>query len=162
GPVSGESDAEDSDHLAASVLIMKIWTRSVLRQLFRLHCVMLGVFITLTAHAQQPQLQPPQQNQQPYTLKVSTQLVIETVVVKDKDGKPLEDLTAKDFSVTEDGVPQAISIFEFQRLDDSIAPPPILPPASSITGTAPSAASNQISRERPGDIRYRNRRLIAL
>ena len=66
----------------------------------------------LTASAQQPQLQSPQKDQQPFTLKVSTQLVVETVVVKDKDGKAIEDLTAKDFAVTEDGVPQMISFVE--------------------------------------------------
>ena len=39
--------------------------------------------------------QPPAQNQQPFTLQVSTQLVIETVTVRDRDGKIIEDLTAK-------------------------------------------------------------------
>ena len=39
----------------------------------------------------------------------STQLVIETVSVKDKNGNPVEGLTAKDFTITEDGVPQTIS-----------------------------------------------------
>ena len=41
------------------------------------------------------------------TFQTGTQLVIETVVVKDKAGKAVEGLTAKDFTVTEDGVPQA-------------------------------------------------------
>src|SRR5262249_14899037 len=115
----------------------------------------------LNGSAQQPQSQTPQQSQQPYTLKVSTQLVIETVVVKDKDGKPIEDLSAKDFIVTEDGVPQTISVFEFQKLDDSLPTPPIQP-AATTTGGATPVAANQIAPERPGDIRYRNRRLIAL
>ena len=38
----------------------------------------------------------------------STQLVVETVSVKDKSGKPVEGLTAKDFVLTEDGVAQTI------------------------------------------------------
>src|SRR5438067_11524308 len=72
----------------------------------------------MTIHAQQPvpAQQPPGQAQQPFTISVRTQLVIETVVVGDKDGKAIEDLTAKDFSVTEDGVPQTISVFEYQKL----------------------------------------------
>src|SRR5215471_5972271 len=76
----------------------------------------------LTASAQQPQLQAPQKDTQPFTLKVSTQLVVENVVVKDKDGKPIEDLTAKDFTVTEDGVPQTISVFYIQKINDDLPP----------------------------------------
>src|SRR5215471_9255887 len=107
----------------------------------------------LTASAQQPQLQPPQQSQQPFTLKVSTQLVIETVVVKDKDGKPIEDLTAKDFTVTEDGVPQTISVFEFQKIQDEPVPPR---PAAAVAPEAAAPATvaepvKAITPEKPGD-----------
>jgi VWFA-related protein len=126
----------------------------------------------LTASAQQPQLQSPQKDNQPFTLKVQTQLVIETVVVKDKDGKPIENLTAKDFAVTEDGQPQQISVFEFQKIDDELQPPaptpaPATPEATATpTPAAPPAGGlkppNQVAPERPGEIRYRDRRLITL
>src|SRR5713226_2389674 len=66
--------------------------------------------------------------QQPTTFQTSTQLVIQTVNVKDKSGKPIEGLTAKDFTVTEDGVPQTIKFFEFQKLDEE-AQTPITTPA---------------------------------
>src|ERR1700694_5950114 len=62
------------------------------------------------------------QNTQPgggsgaFPLAVSTKLVIEGVNVKDKQGKPVKGLTAKDFTVTEDGVPQQISFCEYQEL----------------------------------------------
>src|SRR6266567_9421267 len=62
------------------------------------------------------------QQQQPFTIRVDTQLVVETVVVKDKDGKNLEGLIDKDFTVTEDGVPQTIRVFQFERLEDTPAP----------------------------------------
>src|SRR5260370_18777395 len=62
-------------------------------------------------------------HQQPFTIKVDTQLVVETVVAKDKDGKTIEGLTENDFIVTEDNVPQTISVFEFQKLYDTTAPP---------------------------------------
>jgi len=102
------------------------------------------------------------QQQQPFTIKIDTQLVVETVVVKDKDGKNLEGLTDKDFTVTEDGVPQTISVFQFQRLEDTPAP-------ASSGGAAQPAAEvvqpkipTQITAPPPGDSRYRDRRLLVL
>ncbi|MGB7763278.1 MAG: VWA domain-containing protein [Bryobacteraceae bacterium] len=96
--------------------------------------------------------------------QATTQLVVETVSVKDKNGKPIEGLTAKDFVVTENGQPQTISFCEFQQLDNTPAPPP--PPANVALLTQPKAApavtSTPIAPEAPGDIRYRDRRLLAL
>jgi TonB family protein len=43
-------------------------------------------------------------------------LVMETVTVSDKNGKNMEGLRANDFAVTEDGVVQTISVFEFQKV----------------------------------------------
>jgi VWFA-related protein len=106
-----------------------------------------------------------QQPQQPFTLQVNTQLVVQTVVVKDRDGKSIEGLTAKDFVVTEDNVPQTISVFEFQKFEDAPKPDPAAPAPAA---PAPPAATVQAARERQitpppsGDDRYRNRRLIAL
>lgn len=54
------------------------------------------------------------QDNQPHTatLTVNARLVVLDVVVRDKDNKPVTDLTAKDFRVFEDGVPQSIRSFE--------------------------------------------------
>ena len=60
-----------------------------------------------------------QQPSDPVTFKTSTQLVVETVSVKDKSGKPVEGLTAKDFTITEDGVPQTIKFFEYQKFEEA-------------------------------------------
>ncbi len=53
---------------------------------------------------------------------ISSQLVVEAVSVKDKNGNPVEGLTAKDFVVTENGVPQTIAFCEYQKLDNTPAP----------------------------------------
>jgi hypothetical protein len=65
------------------------------------------------------------ENKNPIT--VNTQLVVETVVVTDKKGNPIPNLTAKDFSVTEDGVPQRIAFFEHQSLPQTPNLAPITP-----------------------------------
>ncbi len=104
--------------------------------------------------------------------QANTQLVIETVSVKDKNGKPIEGLTAKDFTVTEDGVAQTIAFCEYQRLDEepTVTSPAAVPaPAPAVAAPAASAltagagvTNHQITPERPGDIRYRDRRLMAM
>ncbi|MBI4906423.1 MAG: VWA domain-containing protein [Acidobacteria bacterium] len=94
------------------------------------------------------------------TFQSTTQLVIETVVVKDKNGNPITGLTAKDFTITEDGVPQTIRFFEYQKLDESA---PVQPIAETVH-IEPYArlTKSQIAPEPPGDLRYRDRRLLAL
>src|SRR3977135_2496111 len=81
----------------------------------------------------------PQAAQQPQTaappvppFRSGTRLIVQTVSVKDKDGKPIEGLTAKDFTVTEDGEPQTIRFVEFQRLEEILktAPPVVHTPAN--------------------------------
>jgi len=54
------------------------------------------------------------QDDQPHTatLTVNARLVVLDVVVRDKNGKPVTDLTKDDFRVFEDGVPQPVRSFE--------------------------------------------------
>src|SRR3954454_20104400 len=68
----------------------------------------------------------------------STQLVVEIVSVKDKSGNIIEGLTAKDFTVTENGVPQTLSFVEFQKLADE--PAAALEPRGPASAPAPAAA----------------------
>ena len=105
------------------------------------------------SHAQQP-------TQQPFTIQVNTQLVVETVVVKDKDGKSIEGLSEKDFTVTEDGVPQTINVFQFQKLEETPLPSGVAAqrPAELVQPKIPA----QITPPPPGDGRYQNRRLLVL
>jgi VWFA-related protein len=107
-----------------------------------------------TAHAQQ---------QPPFTIKVDTQLVVEAVIVKDKDGKPIEGLTEKDFTITEDNVPQTISVFQFQRLDNTPVTGPIQPaqPAEPAAPTTVQPPPNQ-NTQPVAPLRYQDRRLLVL
>lgn len=102
--------------------------------------------LTLLAHAQ--------------TFRTTTQLVVETVTVKGKDGRPVTGLKAADFEITEDGVPQQIRYFEFQKLDTAA-------PIAPITDTRPASPfallpRTQILPPANGDTRYRDRRLLAV
>ena len=51
------------------------------------------------------------------TFRTGTRLIVQTVTVKDRDGRPIEGLTAKDFVVTEDDEPQTIAFVEYQRVE---------------------------------------------
>jgi VWFA-related protein len=95
-----------------------------------------------------------------YTLTAKSQLVVETVVVKDKQGKFIPGLSAKDFTLTEDGTAQNIRFCEQQDIGSAQRPAPSQGPEDikiykklSRTQIAPEAAENS---------RYKNRRLLAL
>jgi len=95
----------------------------------------------------------------PSTFSTSSQLVVETVNVKDKSGKPVEGLTAKDFTITEDGAEQAIRLFEYQKVPETVEPEPVIAANSQPLKRLPEA---QITSEKPGDLRYQDRRLLVL
>ena len=114
---------------------------------------------TFAARAQQIG-QNSQPGNNPPTFTTGTQLVVETVSVKDKQGNPVEGLAAKDFSVTEDGVPQAIRFLEYQKFPDQ---PGAAPPAvSERVHIYDKLGRVHISAEAPGGTRYKDRRLLAL
>ena len=123
-------------------------------------------FVMLAAAAVAAQ-QAAQQTAQPPTFRTSTRLVVQTISVKDADGKPVEGLTAKDFIVTEDGEPQTISFVEFQRLTTTPVATPVATAAPAATpapaprpspaSAVPPAADVGIATAPPGDLKYRNR-----
>src|SRR6185503_1397330 len=111
--------------------------------------------------------------QQAPVFRSSTLLIVQTVTVKDRKGKPIEGLTAKDFVVTEDGVAQDIAFVEYQKLDapplgaisletgvPAAAAPPVstAPPVAALTQVGDTLAAVPL----PGDTRYRGKRLIVL
>jgi len=103
--------------------------------------------------------------------ETTSQLVVEDVSVTDKNGKPIEGLTAKDFTVTEDGVPQTIKFLEAQKLLDTATPPPVSATAAKPLDSGRAkvdpvkvdpVTAVQITTETPGDLKYRDRRLLVL
>jgi VWFA-related protein len=95
------------------------------------------------------------------TFSASAQLVIETVAVTDKSGKPVEGLTANDFTVTENGAPQIIRFFDHQRFADAPSAPLTRSEHEDIH-IYDRLGRTQISRATPGNTRYKDRRLLAL
>jgi len=105
------------------------------------------------------------QNKSPggsYTLTVKSQLVVETVVARDKQGNPIGGLTAKDFTLTEDGVPQSIRFCEHETLGTNPLPLPPTPASQEDVKIYKRLGRTQFAPETPEDLRYKNRRLLAL
>jgi len=105
----------------------------------------------------------------PFEFKTTTQLVVLNLTIKDKSGAPVTGLTKKDFVVLEDGKPQDVDFAEFQKLDDTVmAPSPDEGPAVLVTreekpaDQPKSVTVNQIAPEKPGDIKYRDKRLMVM
>jgi VWFA-related protein len=98
----------------------------------------------------------------PFPISVATRLVVQTVAVTDKDGRPIEGLTKDDFILTEDNVPQTINVFEFEKLDDTALPRPSSPTPAAARGPVAPPSQLRINPVSPGDSRYQDRRLLAL
>ena len=96
------------------------------------------------------------------TIQTTVRLIIETVVVKDKKGDPIRGLTAKDFAVTEDGTPETIKICEEQTLTEASEPLPPQPAGTEDIKIYNRLAREQIAAESPGQVKYKDRRLLAL
>ncbi len=112
-----------------------------------------------------PQQVGQNQNQdqpQNFTIKVQSNLVVEAVEVKDKQGKFIHGLTAKDFTLTEDGVPQTIKFCEHEDLSETAKPLPPMDPATDNITVYNRLARESIAPETMDSERYKNRRLLSL
>ena len=104
--------------------------------------------------------QPPQP--QP-VFRSGARLNVVDVTVTDKQGKPIEGLTAADFILTEDNEPQTITQVAFQRVETGAAPlPPVATPPPPRASRATPTVQPTITGSTTGDVKYRDRRLLLL
>jgi VWFA-related protein len=119
------------------------------------------------------------------TFSTTRQLVVEDVIVKDKNGNPIQGLKPNDFVVTEDGKPQNIEVFQYESLETAALEQSPQPQqlqqrpavADASTASTPKTAApagqpaadavkpvttNQIAPEKPGDVKYQDRRLLVM
>jgi VWFA-related protein len=95
------------------------------------------------------------------TFSSTTSLVVVDVTVRDKSGKLVEGLKQNDFTLLEDGKPQKISVFEFEKLAIDPAPPE-KPPTLEDADIVPEAPRKMIATEEPGKIQYHDKRLLVM
>jgi VWFA-related protein len=76
-------------------------------------CCALAFLALGAGQSQQPPTQPPADPQRPPAIRSGAELVRVDVNVINSKGLPVTSLTADDFEVREDGVPQAIQSFQF-------------------------------------------------
>jgi VWFA-related protein len=122
--------------------------------------------ILIAQAAARAQQTPPAVSKTPARFQTTTQLVVVNVSAKTKNGQPLAGLKASDFRVTEDGRPQQVKVFEFQQLEDTILPSPTLAPREPFAPADPKAAkaaiATAIAPATPGEVKYRDKRLLVL
>src|SRR6266404_9517570 len=109
---------------------------------------------------QPPQPPQPQQPQQPqYRVRVTSELVLVNVVVRDKKGNLITDLKKEDFTLLEDGKRQAISTFDFENVDELKTAGAA---EATVSGAASDAALLRSAADKPSALNARDRRLMLL
>jgi len=92
----------------------------------------------------------------PGPIRVTTELVLVNVVVRDKSSNPVRDLKQEDFTLYEDGKKQQISTFDFEDVGQ-----PEASAGPTISGTAPGTLLHS-TKKAPPTLDARDRRLIVL
>jgi VWFA-related protein len=101
-----------------------------------------------------------QNPQPPAKFSVTTQLVTIGLTVRDKDGAPITGLQASDFIVTEDGKKQKLATCDYQKLDNTVLD--ALSDAGGAAEATPTAPAQSVATAAPGEIKYKDRRLLVL
>lgn len=93
--------------------------------------------------------------QQSTRLRVTTELVLVNVVVRDKKGTPISNLKLEDFTVLEDGQKQQVSSFDFENVDPLMTAGAAGP---TVTGTAETGSL--LGPKKPVTLDAKDRRLL--
>lgn len=128
----------------------------------RILAVFLSLFLMTAAHAQTIGQNKEPGAEQTYTLSVRSQLVVQAVTVKDKEGHSVNDLTAKDFTLTEDGVPQKIRFCEHETFPEKAVPLPRSNSDDERITIFRKLTRTQFAPEPADNPHYKDRRLLAL
>ena len=97
--------------------------------------------------------------QEDYTFRVQSELVLVNVTVRDKNGNLVRNLKPGDFTILEDNKPQKVVSFDVENMDavatQDLAQTKALP-------SSPSAAATGTAASRNGPDQFKDRRLIVL
>lgn len=118
------------------------------------------LMLSVAAGAQQVGQNKSSDEPQTFTLSIGSNLVVEAVTVKDKQGHFVPGLKADDFVLTENGAPQTIRYCEHQDLDTA-KPLPISTSSNDDITIYNRLARTQIASESMESERYKNHRLLA-
>ncbi|MGB7230430.1 MAG: VWA domain-containing protein, partial [Candidatus Acidiferrum sp.] len=116
------------------------------------------------AQQSQPQPPPPDQSksEEPQSaIRVTSELVLANVVVRDKKGNLIRDLKKSDFTLYEDGKKQDISTFDFENVD---ALETAGAAEKTVTGEAPELAgpAGVLKKSSAPVMNARDRRVVVL
>ena len=108
---------------------------------------------------QPPQSPPPPQDRMPdRSIRVTSELVLANVVVRDRKGNLVRDLKKEDFTLSEEGKKQEISTFDFENVDELTTAGGA---EATVTGEA-SAAAGILKKSDAPAMNARDRRVIVL
>src|SRR5215831_3366021 len=117
------------------------------------------LFSSLSAQTPAPQSQKTSQ-QGAFRIKVETELVLVNVVARDKQGRPVPDLKAEDFTLLEDGKAQHITTFDSENLDTM--PINSAGPSQQTVSDQSSAPSKPLLTSKDVEQELNNKRVIVL
>jgi VWFA-related protein len=138
------------------------------KKIAALACASLLLQFGAPSFAQQAQPQPPPPDAAPQdkppasSIRVTSELVLANVVVRDKKGNLVRDLKKQDFTLYEDGKKQEISTFDFENVDQLETAGAA---EKTVTGEAAEAAAAPAGVLKKSDapvLNARDRRVIVL
>src|SRR5690349_18745980 len=119
-----------------------------------------GVAPSFAQQSQPSSTKPGPQEQEPKTaIRVTTELVLANVVVRDKSGNLVRGLKKEDFTLFEDGKKQDISTFDFENVDELTTAGAA---EATVTGVAEEGPAGVLKKSSAPVMNARDRRVIVL